>query len=24
MSANVKGLEPVVVDAVRWEQIEVG
>jgi hypothetical protein len=24
MSANVKGLEPVVVDAVRWEKIEVG
>jgi peptide/nickel transport system substrate-binding protein len=24
MSASVKGLEPVVVDAVRWEQIEVG
>ncbi|MEI6498300.1 MAG: undecaprenyl diphosphate synthase family protein, partial [Actinomycetota bacterium] len=24
MSAKVKGLEPVVIDAVRWERIEVG
>ena len=24
MSANVKGIEPVVIDAVRWEKIEVG
>lgn len=24
MSAKVKGVEPVVIDAVRWEKIEVG
>jgi peptide/nickel transport system substrate-binding protein len=24
MSANVKGMDPIVIDAVRWEKIEVG
>jgi peptide/nickel transport system substrate-binding protein len=24
MGANVKGIEPIVIDAVRWEKIEVG
>lgn len=24
MSAKVKGIEPIVIDAVRWEKIEVG
>jgi peptide/nickel transport system substrate-binding protein len=24
MSAKVKGMEPIVIDAVRWEKIEVG
>jgi peptide/nickel transport system substrate-binding protein len=24
MSAKVKGIDPIVIDAVRWEKIEVG